>query len=428
LLLEEKYLVKSQRFVKTCPQLIIRTATTTEKAREAVRQELIRENLTYAIMADDNFKFLVRSDFITRAAKLMDQEHDLGQVVFNRNYAIALDEIGTEVGYTCHVDKALFFRHAMGKGKNANWPHFSIQPAIHKVAAWKAVGAFAETNLEVEYAWRYWKAGFRTGFLPLIYCIAIPDTLKKVKSVKVASTTLSIIADSKFETRVINLARRTDRWEKMSEKLNQLNIKARRFDAVDGRAITLTAEEKKIFEENTFNWRAGVVGCALSHYRLWQELIADPLAKAYLILEDDVEFGANISTKLVELQRDYAGQDLVYLGASLYRDKRTPERYDPTAEHSQLRVWDYKDRATLDSYCLGGSFAYLISKACAGLCCAEIERRGIRDPIDCFLFGLFPKLNVWEMVPYLIYSEYVDARIDKVIDSDIQINYEQVKR
>lgn len=395
--------------------------STLEEALESYREFIIDRRFKYAIVLDDNYRFVNSCNFIGSAEKLFNSEPDLGEVVFNRNYAISLDEIQTEVAEVCQVGQELFFRHAMYKGKNASWPHFSLQPAIHKLTAWKEVGPFAETNLEVNYAWRYWKDGFRTGFLPLIYCI-------KVEPPQLPVTEFS----PRISIQVINLQRRADRWEKISTKLKNAiqddSIQIHRFDAVDGQAITLSAEETKIFEGNSFNWRAGIVGCALSHYQLWQKLINDSSSDAYVILEDDVELSVNFNTKLQTLFKDYSAQHLVYLGASIYRDKRTSERWNPEAAHSQLRVWDYKDRATLDTYCNGGAFAYLISKEAARLCCAEVERRGIKVPIDCFLFDLFSKLEVWEMAPYLIYTEYVDARVDTQIDSDIQMVTTQVKR
>ena len=47
------------------------------------------------------------------------------------------------------------------------------------------------------------------------------------------------------------------------------------FKAVDGSKLTVTDEITKIFAGNDFGNRRGVVGCALSHYRLWNQLLAD---------------------------------------------------------------------------------------------------------------------------------------------------------
>lgn len=422
-LLEEKHATKTQKITRYFPQIEVRTASTLVQAQEELRKELIREEATYVVQLEDSYQFVVKAELIRLSIDLLEAETDLGQVVFNRNYAITLDDITSDLGQALILDpknqRQIYFRHVYGKGKNATWPHFSFQPGLHRLSAWKELGAFEAVDTEVDYAWRYWKAGFRTGFLPLIYSIKVDDPVKAVRQLP-------------FSVQVINLARRSDRWAKFSGKFAATKFTIQRFDATDGLAVTLNAQEKQLFEGNTFHWRAGIVGCALSHYRLWQQLIQDQTSSAYLILEDDLELGKNFEAKLTKLAQIYRSQipqpDLVYLGASILRNKRTPERYDPQAQDFTFRVWADKDVAITDTYWNGGAFAYIISKEAASLCCAEIKAHGITMPIDCILFKLFPKLTVFETVPYLIYTEYVDARVDKAIDSDIQMTWQEVKR
>ena len=52
------------------------------------------------------------------------------------------------------------------------------------------------------------------------------------------------------------------------------------------------------FEKNEFNYRKGVIGCALSHYNLWKMLLNDFNNNYYCIFEDDIIFIDNFKEKL----------------------------------------------------------------------------------------------------------------------------------
>ncbi len=62
--------------------------------------------------------------------------------------------------------------------------------------------------------------------------------------------------------------------------------------AIDGKTIKWTPKLGHLFRNNNFNYQAGVVGCALSHYELWQH-IASTDNELHLIVEDDAIFGEN---------------------------------------------------------------------------------------------------------------------------------------
>jgi glycosyl transferase, family 25 len=86
---------------------------------------------------------------------------------------------------------------------------------------------------------------------------------------------------------VINLKRSTDRMEKMSKKLNKIGIKYERFDATDG--SKLSDEEINSFTHpicRKYLCSKGMIGCAMSHYRLWKKQIAENQEWMF-ILEDD---------------------------------------------------------------------------------------------------------------------------------------------
>ena len=68
--------------------------------------------------------------------------------------------------------------------------------------------------------------------------------------------------------------------------------------AVDGIQLATSIELKRLFEGNDFNYRRGVMGCALSHFKLWKELTLEPTMNYYVILEDDVDLCEQFKEKL----------------------------------------------------------------------------------------------------------------------------------
>ena len=68
--------------------------------------------------------------------------------------------------------------------------------------------------------------------------------------------------------------------------------------AVDGQFLTPTQELFDLFKGNDFGSRKGVIGCALSHYNLWKQLLDDKKNDYYLIMEDDFSLCTNFKDKL----------------------------------------------------------------------------------------------------------------------------------
>lgn len=86
---------------------------------------------------------------------------------------------------------------------------------------------------------------------------------------------------------LINLDKRTDRLERFNKNHPDLEHVVRRFPAVNGRTLKLTPELCKLLANNKFGWKKGVVGCTLSHYNVWKQIVRDG-SKFALCLEDDV--------------------------------------------------------------------------------------------------------------------------------------------
>jgi FkbM family methyltransferase len=101
--------------------------------------------------------------------------------------------------------------------------------------------------------------------------------------------------------KVINLKRNIDRKNIMLEQLKKQNIENfEMIEAVDGQALEEIPELELLFKNNNFDNRKGVIGCALSHLKLWNELCNDLNNDFYVILEDDITLYDDFKNKLHE--------------------------------------------------------------------------------------------------------------------------------
>ena len=101
--------------------------------------------------------------------------------------------------------------------------------------------------------------------------------------------------------KIINLERRTDRKKKMIDLLTNLHFVENEYEfikAVDGITLKSTTEIYQLFKIFYYKLTVGVVGCALSHYYLWKQLI-DSNKEYYVIFEDDIlKTCANLKQKI----------------------------------------------------------------------------------------------------------------------------------
>ncbi|NXU07199.1 GT253 glycosyltransferase, partial [Buphagus erythrorhynchus] len=131
---------------------------------------------------------------------------------------------------------------------------------------------------------------------------------------------------------LINLVRRPDRRQRMLASLQELEIVPRVVDAVDG--STLNSSDIKVLGVDLlpgyydpFSGRTltkGEVGCFLSHYNIWKEIVSRGLERS-VVFEDDVRFEAAFPARLQRLMEDLeqAQQDwdLIYLGRKQVNDE-----------------------------------------------------------------------------------------------------------
>ncbi|XP_040260742.1 inactive glycosyltransferase 25 family member 3 [Bufo bufo] len=127
------------------------------------------------------------------------------------------------------------------------------------------------------------------------------------------------------EVILINLLRRPERRERMLRSLYEQEIACRVLDAVDGGALN-SSDIKRLGVNllpgfyDPFSGRTltkGEVGCFLSHFKIWQEIV-DRQLEGTLVFEDDVQFTSYFKRKMIRLQDDIRAAklewDLIYIG------------------------------------------------------------------------------------------------------------------
>jgi len=226
---------------------------------------------------------------------------------------------------------------------------------------------------------------------------------------------------------LINLPRRPDRLAKMKYCFDQLSVDYELVEAVDGKKLTESdLKEKSIrmmpdFEE-PYHGRAmtfGEVGCFLSHFNIWQEVLTRGQDKV-LVFEDDIRFEANFRAKLesllADLQESAPDWDLVFLGRKILSNQEEPWV-------SNLLVKPGYTYWTL---------AYLLSKAGAE---KLLNAKPLRNllPVDEFLpimyaahpnqtwsrhFAGSEKLNVYSAAPLMVHPTHYTGEDGYVSDTE----------
>lgn len=115
---------------------------------------------------------------------------------------------------------------------------------------------------------------------------------------------------------VINLKHRKDRWESVQEKFKGTNLKLTRFNAINGKDLNDDQIEKLTTKFCYYFCSPGMIGCWLSHYKLWEQIVKSN-DENVLILEDDAypvdDYNKRINQVLKEIPKNY---DLIYFGCN----------------------------------------------------------------------------------------------------------------
>jgi GR25 family glycosyltransferase involved in LPS biosynthesis len=299
------------------------------------------------------------------------------------------------------------------------------------------LGNFDSVNkfFEMDYALKWTNAGYKSAFFNRITCRHI-GRLTSDKNTKNVKNAYELNNESQFfenenkqhdkqndkKIKIINLERRKDRKEATIKILSDAQIDPSIYEfvnAVDGQSLEPTLFIKELFKGNDFGSRKGVIGCALSHYNLWKQLVDDKTNDYYLIMEDDFTICPDFKEKLESLIKtdEFVKRDIIFLGYHMFEKERQenlntynifndePDKIVPLNKH----------------FYIGGTFMYSINKNGAKQMLDYIKTNNIKHGID-YVMKINNILQCFECQPQLVFSEWNEN--SKQIDSDIQNIYD----
>ena len=387
---------------------------------------LNEEKPNYWIHMEDDFLFFNTMPYITLGIQGLNILHNFNvrQIMFNRNYIETFDRINMP-GHVPYTNSDFSFHDYKPGGSYCQyWPNFSFRPSIIDTDTILKLGDFTsvQTFFELEYAKKWTTAGFKTAFLNTVtnihigkLCNAQGENAYTLNNVPQFNNQ---VMTHDYNIKVINMASRDDRLRVVSDKLKNENLSFQRFDAIDGRRLTLTPYLFNLFKHNDFGFRRGVIGCALSHYYLWKELITSD-KPYFVIMEDDVTFCKNFASKLGDLLK-IRNYDILFLGYHMSNQNRSINEEIYNVESNTTKV----ELLNTNLY-IGGTHCYIISKEGASSLVDYIEMSGIRHGIDYLMAKIQKLVQIHETIPHLTFADWVDTNKSNV-DSDIQFDYSSV--
>jgi len=127
----------------------------------------------YWIHMEDDWLFFRQRSYVKDAITLLEKykNQSVHQVVFNRNYGVIYEDM-ERVGGIDLNDCILHEKRDGLVGKNCGyWPHYSLQPSMVRTSVILELGDYTSPNVffERDYANKYFAAGYKTVFFPMIY-------------------------------------------------------------------------------------------------------------------------------------------------------------------------------------------------------------------------------------------------------------------
>ena len=366
------------------------------------------------------------------------------------------------------------------------WPDYSFRPSMIDVDTILGLGNYNTENqfFEMDYAYKWYNAGYRSAFFNMVCCrhigrltsdrhdktkpnsyelnntlqfnldkshesVASHDFNTCIESIEVDATASSIVTcesirrsysppikmASSSMIKILNLKHRDDRKISMIKQLNSCGFSDTEYEfveAVYGKELSSapTMELYKMFEGNDFGSRCGFIGCALSHYGLWMELLRDETNDYYIIFEDDVILCDAYKTQISNMEKYFREKDVVYHGYTMYKDIRASSK--DIYEYSSVNSTTIVSISPLKKeYYVGGTFGYTINKNGARKMIDYIHKHGIRHGID-YVMKITNTLECYETQPNLCISLWHEDATEyntdcgTAYDTDIQNYYDVI--
>jgi GR25 family glycosyltransferase involved in LPS biosynthesis len=384
----------------------------------------------YWIHLEDDFVFYDKMNYIEKSIEGLNmlKDKNVKQILFNKGYGETVNDYRVK-GYTiCDNDNYCLHDYIPNKDfnypNNHYWPHYSFRPSLIEVKTILELGNYDSSNqfFEMDYANKWQNANYKSAFFNKLTNKHI-GRLTSERNDKTIPNAYELNEENQFikkkpYIKVINLERREDRKDKIISILNENNFKEEEYEiikAVDGNELKETDEDLLLFVGNDFNNRKGFIGCALSHYKLWQKLVNDNEHSYYIILEDDFIPSKNMKNKINDIMDDMRSKELIFFGYHMLDKYRNNIKHIYNIECDNTKI----DKLNTTAY-IGGTHGYSINKNGAKLLLKYVDNNGIKHGID-FIIGKVNGEHFYETQPHLCFADWNEY--GQEIDSDIQNMY-----
>lgn len=402
----------------------------------------------YFFHLEDDWEFVRKDKYITKCLEVIKERQDIKQVLLNPNYSedflSGMFAKSSVMKYTKSGQR--YLEHVFNpelKVAHPNcyyWPHFSFRVGLTETSILEELGEFETKpcHFEMEYAFKYASKNYKTCFLDFIYCYHTGrrtyernnENMKNAYDLNDESQFGKKTKEDNFVVKkqyltksyVISLERRPERFIKFIEhydKPNFVNV----FNAVDGKTLQSNQKIMRLFETCDYNYRRGIVGCAISHLRILKELVSNINIDYMLVFEDDARVVPGFQTKLMHLLQTY-DFDIMFLGMFPYKHKDKPSfHYNANNMHElpNARQWSVKEAFETS---MGGNHGYIITKKGALNILNYINKTGMVNAVDWMYMRSGDVNRMYYCEPFIVEGEcYQNAGVD----TDIQTDYSSVK-
>jgi GR25 family glycosyltransferase involved in LPS biosynthesis len=390
------------------------------KSMNIIYNKIINCDCKYWIHMEDDFIFYKTKNYVDLgiAGFSAFPGEPVKQVLFNKSYAENIENLLCVSSGIPSTDGVYFLHRYNAETKlfsHDYWPGYSLRPSITLIDAIKVLGNYDSKNtfFEKDYAIKWNSRGYKCAFLNEITSLHIGkltnsegNNAYKLNEETQFSGDKIVIANPK----IINLLRREDRKAKMITELKKSNFDSHIFiPAIDIQPGDYSPKFlSNLFYGNDFNNRKGIIGCALSHFFLWNQLI-NSTEPYYLIFEDDI-----MINKKIPLECAAHGIDFLFLG---YLTETPQKQTDCNLIDGVAKVIPL----CKEKY-VGGFHSYVITRSGATKMLDYIKRNGIKHGID-YLIKICPDLNCYCYdklicsVDWTIGTYCADTDIQKSFDS-----------
>lgn len=252
-----------------------------------------------------------------------------------------------------------------------------------------------------------------------------------------APRVIGLIEATKLNKRTINLDSRPEKWQNHLDQCQKAQIsRVKRFAAIRGDSYDLRGDYIHNLFLYTSNFvgenknTGAIVGCALSHYTLWKEIVITN--QPMLIMEDDVTFQARFVDRLGYLLNEINNKqwELIFLGFHNHEDNCDAhglsytfltDTFSPRSIIPYQFMIKYGTASDASGLHGGGTFGYLLHPDGAKKLIDMVNKCKFYFPVDYQILecGLHYGLQIHVCPHQLLTSPKFGIDTDK---SDIQMS------